>query len=139
MKDKAVDNYKDVDHYIDLQEPPLQPMLQQIRKVIQSVIPGAEECISYMIPCYKYHGMLVGFGTHKKGCSFYIMNPTMLGSYTKELKGLEYTGATIHFNPQRALPVALVKKLIKHRIKENEERAWLKKQLKTTTSKNARK
>jgi len=125
-----VDTYTGVDDYIRHQDTHLQPMLEQIRCLIRSVIPAAEECISYMIPCYRHHGMLVGFGTHKKGCSFYTMNPTLLRTYTEVLKNITYTGSTIHFDPAKKLPLALIKKITKHRIRENEERAWLKKQSK---------
>ena len=139
MKDRPAANYNNVDEYIAYQETSLQPILKKIRATIHSVVPGAEECISYMIPCYKHEGMLVGFVTHKKGCSFYTMNPAILRSYASDLKDLKYTGSTIHFDPKKAVPVALVKKLIKHRLKENKERAMLKQHLKTTRSKKEKK
>ncbi len=139
MKNKGAETYKGVDDYIATQETSLQPMLEKIRATIQSVVPDAEECISYMIPCYKYEGMLVGFGTHKKGCSFYTMNPVILRSYTEELRDLKYTGSTIHFDPKKNLPVALIKKITRHRIKENEERAILKKDLKIAKPKKIKK
>ena len=62
---------KSIDDYIARQSPDCRPMLKQIRSIIRSVVPGAEELTSYMIPCYKQQGMLVGFGVHKNGCSFY--------------------------------------------------------------------
>jgi uncharacterized protein YdhG (YjbR/CyaY superfamily) len=139
MKNKGAATYKGVDDYIATQETNLQPMLEKIRSAIRSVVPKAEECISYMIPCYKQQGMLVGFGTHKKGCSFYTMNPVILRSYTEELKNFKYTGSTIHFDPKQPLPLALIKKIIKHRIKENEERALLKKDLNITKPKKKKK
>ncbi len=116
MKNKAVDNY------IAAQAPDMQPMLKKIRSVIQAAVPKAEEVVSYMMPCYKHFGMLVGFGTHKKGCSFYTMNPRFLPTLAADLDGYKYTGSTIHFDPQKPLPVSLIKKIIKLRIKENEER-----------------
>ncbi len=126
MRDRPAGNYKGVDDYIAYQDPALQPMLKKIRSVIQAAVPNAEEVISYMIPCYKQQGMLVGFGAHKNGCSFYIMNPKMLATIANDLKGYKYTGSTIHFDHKKALPVALIKKLIRMRIKENKERADLK-------------
>jgi len=122
---------KSIDDYIAGKLPELQSMLKQIRSTIQSVVPGAEEVISYMIPCYKQDGMLVGFGVHKKGCSFYTMNPAILSSFSEELTNFKYTGSTIHFDPKKTLPVALIKKIIKLRVKENEERSDFKKMLKS--------
>jgi hypothetical protein len=75
-------------------------------------------------------GMLVGFGVHKNGCSFFTMNTKILGSYSKELKDFKCSGSTVHFDPEKKLPVALIKKIIRQRMKENEERASLKKQSK---------
>ena len=121
---------KNVDEYIVIQPLALREMLEEIRTLIHSVIPAAEEVISYMIPCYKHHGMLVGFGAHKGGCSFYTMNNRILAAYSKELLKFKYAGSTIHLDPKQPLPVALLKKIIKQRIKENEARALLKQQLK---------
>jgi len=122
--------YRDVDDYIAYQEESLQPMLKKIRAGIRSAVPKAEELISYMIPCYKLQGMLVGFGVHKKGCSFYTMNPKLLPTLAVDLKGLPYTGSTIHFDPNKTLPLALIKKIIKIRLKENQERESMKQILK---------
>jgi uncharacterized protein YdhG (YjbR/CyaY superfamily) len=121
---------RNVDEYIAIQPLALREMLEEIRTLIHSVIPAAEEVISYMIPCYKHHGMLVGFGAHKGGCSFYAMNTKILNTYAKELARFKYTGSTIHVDPKQPLPVALLTKIIKQRVKENEEKARLKKQSK---------
>lgn len=119
-------NYKNVDDYIFSQSEKLIPMLMQIRSLVVSVAPDAAEMISFSLPCYKYHGMLVGFGAHKKGCSFYAMNPAILASYAKELVDFKYTGATIHLDPALPLPVAILKKIIRRRIRENEEKMHFK-------------
>ena len=121
---------KNVDAYIAGKPAELTATLEQLRSIIRSVVPHAEEVISYMIPCYKLQGMLVGFGVHKKGCSFYTMNPRILSKYDEDLKGFEYTGSTLHLDPTKKLPVVLLKKIIKVRIKENEEMASLKRDLK---------
>jgi uncharacterized protein YdhG (YjbR/CyaY superfamily) len=120
---KQFQKHKNVDAYIASQPVAVQAMLKQIRSIIRSVVPDAEEVASYQVACYKYRGMLVGFGVHRGGCSFYTMNNTLLSSYKKDLEGLKYSGSTIHFTPQQSLPVALIKKLIKLRKKENEIRS----------------
>lgn len=112
-----------VDAYIAAQPVELRAMLEHIRALIQSLAPHAEEVISYHIPCYKYHGMLVGFGTRKKGCSFYVMSNTLLYDYAKDLQNCTWEGSTLHLDPAKPLPVSLLKKLTRLRIKHNEERA----------------
>ncbi len=115
---------KNVDDYIANQPEELIEMLVHIRHIIQSVAPDAEEVISYRIPCYKLHGMFVGFGTHKGGCSLYAMNTKILGEFGKELdnKGIKYSGSTVHFGANQKLPVALIKKMVKARMKQNIEK-----------------
>jgi uncharacterized protein YdhG (YjbR/CyaY superfamily) len=116
-----------VNDYIASQELHLRPMLQQIRGVIRSTVPKAEEVISYQVPCYKLNGMLAGFGVHKKGCSFYSMIPKLPASLSKDLQKVKYTASTLHFDPNEKLPVALIKKIIRIKQKANAERAALKK------------
>lgn len=129
---------KNVDDYINSRSAELIPMLVQIRDIIRAVAPQAEEAVSYGVACYRHHGMFIGFGVHKGGCSLYAMNTTILGEFKDEIreKGIKVSGSTIHFDPQKKLPVALLKKLVKARMKQNEERAALKKIAKTSKTKN---
>ncbi len=120
-----------VDQYIAAQPAEVAQMLEQLRSIIRSVVPeDTEEIISYMVPSYKYHGMLVGFGARKSGCSFYAMSNTILYEFEKELQGLTYNVSTLHFDLGKKLPVTLIKKITKQRIKYNKEKAILKQQLK---------
>ena len=118
-----------VDDYIANQRAELIPMLMQIRGIIRSVAPEAEEVVSYRVPCYKHYGMFIGFGAHKSGCSLYAMNTHILSEFSSELKDLKHSGSTIHFDVKKKLPVALVKKLVKARMKQNEEKAVMKKKV----------
>lgn len=114
---------KTVDDYIALQPVELREMLEQIRSAIKSVAPKAEEVISYMVPCYKLHGMLIAFGAHKKGCSLYAMRPDKIKQLAKEFKDIKYAGSTIHFDAGKKIPIALIKKATKLRLQENIEKA----------------
>jgi uncharacterized protein YdhG (YjbR/CyaY superfamily) len=51
------------------------------------------------------------------------MIPKLAQARDTELKGFDVSGATIHFTPEKPLPEALVTKLVKERIAENEKRA----------------
>jgi uncharacterized protein YdhG (YjbR/CyaY superfamily) len=111
---------RSVDDYISLQPEVFRPMLEKLLTIIKSMVPEAEESISYQIPCFRYHYMLVGFGVNKKYCSFYTMSPSLIKAMKEELKNIKQSGATLHFAPDGKLPVALIKKIIKARMKENE-------------------
>lgn len=118
---------KTVDEYIALQDDDKKELLSQIRELILNTTPKAEEQISYMVPYYKYHFGLVGFGVQKNGCSFYTMNSNMPAAFKTELTGYKFSASTIHINSDQKLPKTVLKKIIKARMKENESKAALKK------------
>jgi len=127
---------KNVDEYLDSLPEMVRATLGKLRKTIKAIAPKAEELISYRIPCYKLNGMLVGFAAFPNHCSFIIMSPRLMGSFKDELKEYDYSGATIRFPHNKPLPVALVKKLVMARIKENEERLVTKNSVPAKTGKS---
>lgn len=120
-------NYQTIDEYIAGQPEAFQPMLEEMRGLIKSVVPEAEELISYQIPSFKYKYMLVGFGATKKQCSFYLMSSHLAKEMKEELAEYSSSGTTLHFAPDQRLPKALIKKVIKARVKENLAKAKEKK------------
>jgi len=65
--------------------------------------------------------MLVGFGATAKHCAFYLMSSSTVEAHKKdELKDYDTSKGTIRFQPAKPLPAALVRKLVKARIAENE-------------------
>ena len=93
--------------------------LEKLRKTIKSVAPKAEECISYGLAAFRLNGMLVGFGATTNHCAFYLMSGSTVKDHKEELKGYDTSKGTIRFQPDKPLPTALVKKLVKARIAEN--------------------
>ena len=94
--------------------------LENIREIIRSLVPDAEEVISYMIPAFKHKGMLVGFGAAKKHCSFFVMSSTLLKDYEEELKGFDTSTGTIRFTPEKPIPNDLITRIVMARVAENE-------------------
>ena len=93
--------------------------LERLRKTIRSVIPRAEECISYRMPAFRLNGAVVaGFIATRKGCSYFPFSGTTLTTLAKDVKGYEQTKSSLHFDPKKPLPVSLVRKLIKARVAE---------------------
>lgn len=117
-----------VDDYLATVPPDLRVALEKLRNIIKTAAHGTTEVVSYKIPIFKYEGRpLVGFGATESHCSFYVMSSSMIPKLARmrstELKGYDVSGATIHFTPDKPLPIALVTKLVKERIAENEKRA----------------
>ncbi len=114
-----------VNEYIAAADPQAQKALRDIRKTIKAAAPKAEEVISYQIPGYKYHGMLVFFAAWKNHISLYPA-PWSTASLKKEMAAYEGSKGTIKFPLDKPMPLLLIKKMVKYRMKENEIRASLK-------------
>lgn len=109
-----------VDSYLASLPENTRQMLEKVRAAIMSAAPKAEELISYRIPTYKYHGPLVHFMAHPEYCSFIVTNRATVEKFKSELTGFGVSGTTIHFTVDQPLPSALVKKIVRARVKENE-------------------
>lgn len=117
---------KNVDEYIQAFPPPVSNMLERLRKTIRSAAPKAEEVISYGIAGYKYHGMLIYFAGYKNHVSVYPA-PRSEVEFKKELAVYKGGKGTLQFPLDKPLPLDLVKRIVKFRIKANEEKAAIKK------------
>jgi uncharacterized protein YdhG (YjbR/CyaY superfamily) len=109
-----------IDEYLARLTDETRAALEKLRKAIRSAAPKAEECISYGICGLRQNGMLVGFGAAGKHCSFFLMNRTTVEAHKAKLAKYDTSKGTIRFSPDKPLPVALVRKLVKERIAENE-------------------
>ena len=113
-----------VTEYLGAVPPKPRAVLQKLRKTIKAAAPGATEVISYGMPAVKYQGrMLVYYAAFTNHCSFFGASKAVMAAHKSELKGYETSKGTIRFTVDQPLPAALVKKLIKARIRENEAKA----------------
>ena len=113
---------KNVDEYLYSLPEAVRFTLEKLRQTIKTSAPWADEVISYQIPSYKYMGPLVHFAAFKDHCSLFVVNKNILQTFSKELEPYKTSGTTIHFTPDKPLPAALVQKIVKIRIRENEGR-----------------
>jgi len=113
---------QDVDDYLSRLPQDSRAALEKLRRTIKSVVPGAVEVISYQIPTFKYQGrMLVSYAAFSEHCSFFP-GARPIEIHRNELKAYQTSKGTIRFPIDKPLPAALVKKLVKARIAENEAR-----------------
>jgi uncharacterized protein YdhG (YjbR/CyaY superfamily) len=112
---------RDVDEYLAGVPKPARATLEKLRKTIKAAAPMASEVISYQMPMYKHHGMVVGFAAFKDHCSLYPGSAVM-DAHKEELKRYDTSKGTIRFSASKPPPAALIKRLVKARIKENEAR-----------------
>jgi len=111
----------DVESYLARCPEPHRTTLEKLRATIGSVVPkGTTEAISYGMPAFKYKGALVGYAAFKDHCSFFPMSGRLVEEFAEELKAYKTSKGTIQFPVDKPLPVALVKKMVKARVAQNE-------------------
>lgn len=110
------------DEYLAMVSDQQRPALQKLRETIRKAAPGAEECISYGLAAFRKDGMLVGYGATANHCAFYLMSGTLLDSFRDEVEKYDTSKGAIRFQPEKPLPAALVRKLVKARLAENADR-----------------
>jgi len=111
---------KNVAEYLARVPEPARSALSKMRGAIRSAVPReATETISYRIPAFKHHGILVWFAAFSDHCSLF---PTaaVIEAFKEELKRFSTSKGTIHFPLNRPLPVRLIKKIVKARVAQLE-------------------
>ena len=98
--------------------------LEKLRKTIRAAAPEATETISYQMPTFKDQGrFLVSYAAFKDHCSLFPASKAVMEALGEELKPYFSGKATLRFTADKPLPAALVKKIVKTRIKENAARS----------------
>ena len=111
-----------VDAYIQAAGSAARGKLEEVRTAIREVAPGARESISYGMPYYDYKGRLAWFGLQSNYIGLYL-RPPVIREHPKELRGYVTTKSAVHLPLDRDIPVSLVKKLVRARMKMNEAEA----------------
>jgi uncharacterized protein YdhG (YjbR/CyaY superfamily) len=113
---------KNVDEYLAGVPEPARSTLNKMRAAIRSAVPPeATETISYRIPAFKHKEVLVWFAAFSDHCSLFP-TASVIEAFKNELKGFSTSKGTIHFPTDKPLPIALVKKLVKARVTQNESK-----------------
>jgi uncharacterized protein YdhG (YjbR/CyaY superfamily) len=112
-----------VDRYLAATSEPARGMLVAIRDVVRAVVPPeAEEVFSYGMPGFRYKGTLLYFGAFKHHCGFFPGSPPLLQSLADELNDFKTSRGGIQFPFTKPLPVALIEKIVRLRVAENDAR-----------------
>jgi uncharacterized protein YdhG (YjbR/CyaY superfamily) len=110
--------FESVDEYLSASPESERKLLTDLRRTIRQVAPQAEEVISYGIPAFKWNGMLVWYAAFKKHIGLYPM-ASAIEAFKQELRSFKTSKGAIQFPMDKPIPVALVKKIVKFRLKEN--------------------
>jgi uncharacterized protein YdhG (YjbR/CyaY superfamily) len=113
---------KNVDEYLSGVPEPARSTLNKMRAAIRSAVPPeATETISYRIPAFKHKGVLVWFAAFSNHCSLFP-TASVVEAFKNELKGFSTSKGTIHFPTDKPLSTALIKKIVKARVSQNESK-----------------
>ena len=116
MQGKA--SYASIDEYIMSFPDNLREKLTELRQAIRQAAPEAQERISYQMPAFYLNGNLVYFAAHARHIGFY---PTASGiaNFQRELSRYKSSKGAVQFPLDEALPLALIKRIVKSRVGEN--------------------
>ena len=110
-----------IDEYIAGYPAATQTILEQVRATIRKAAPSAKEKIGYGIPTFTLNGNLVHFAAYKHHIGFYP-GASGIAAFKKELSGYKGAKGSVQFPIDEAMPLGLITKIVKYRIKENLER-----------------
>jgi uncharacterized protein YdhG (YjbR/CyaY superfamily) len=107
-----------IDEYIADQPANVRPIMQKLRLIVKKNAPEAAEVISYGMPAYKLHGMLLYFAAFTKHYSLFAF-PSAIVAFKDKLKGYELSKGTIKFPLNKPVPVKLITEIVKYKVQEN--------------------
>jgi uncharacterized protein YdhG (YjbR/CyaY superfamily) len=120
---KSETTAEDVDRYLEKVPEQHRAALEKLRKTIRAAAPRASEGISYGIPAFRIEGRpFMWYAAWKNHCSLYPLSDSVLQAHAKHLKGYSTAKGTIRFPPDKPLPAAFVRDLVKQRVAETLER-----------------
>ena len=113
---------ENIDGYISQFLADVQAVLQEVRETIRQAAPDATETISYMMPAFRQHGILVYFAAWKNHIGMY---PPISGNKTLEKAIARYAGpkGNLQFPLDEPMPCALIERIVKLRVKQDAAKA----------------
>jgi uncharacterized protein YdhG (YjbR/CyaY superfamily) len=128
---------KDIDDYISQFPADLRAVLEKVRETIRHAAPEAEETISYMMPAFKQHGILVYFAAWANHIGMY---PPIFGDKSLEKAIARYAGpkGNLQFPLDEPIPYNLIERIVKLRVKQDSAKAAEKRRKKSQNSRKPR-
>lgn len=119
---KELAQHETIDSYISAAPKEVRPILEKVRATIRKAAPGAEETIKYRLPTFVLHGNLVHFGAFKHHIGFYA-TPGGNAEFRKELSAYKGAKGSVQFPLDEPMPLDLISRMVRFRVKENMARA----------------
>ena len=110
-----------MDAYIKAFPKPIASRLTAIRHIVREEAPDAVECISYSIPAFKLNGLALYFAGFEHHTAIYPY-PSTLSALGKQLSKYKSGRSTVKFSNDKPLPLPLIRKIVRYRIKEKRKK-----------------
>lgn len=108
-----------VDEYLAGAPEPHRTTLQSLRATLRTILPNAEEALSYGVPAFKIDGVAVaGYAFFSRHCSYFPHSGSVLEQFGDELEGFDWSKGTLKFPVDEPLPEKLVGRLVEARLRE---------------------
>jgi uncharacterized protein YdhG (YjbR/CyaY superfamily) len=117
---------KNINEYITTFPLQTRKLLREMKATIKKAAPKAEEVISYGMPAFKFHGLLVWFAAYTRHIGFYP-RVSAIQAFKKDIAKYKNAKGSVQFPLHKPLPLALIKKMVQYRVKENLDKLKLKK------------
>lgn len=113
---------KDIDGYISQFPADVKAILEKVRGTIRQAAPDAKETISYQMPAFKQHGILVYFAAWKKHIGLY---PPITGDKALEKAVSHYAGpkGNLQLPLDEPIPYDLIERIVKLRVEQDSAKA----------------
>jgi uncharacterized protein YdhG (YjbR/CyaY superfamily) len=118
--------FQTIDEYIGTFPEDVQHILNELRQTIKEAAPEAQETINYQIPTFTLNGNLVHFAAFEKHIGFYP-TPSGMEAFKQELSRYKGAKGSVQFPIDEPLPLPLIRRIVKYRVKENLARKQKKK------------
>jgi uncharacterized protein YdhG (YjbR/CyaY superfamily) len=112
---------KNIDEYIAGFPTDVQRILQEIRSIVRTAAPDAEEAIKYGIPTFVLNGNLLHFAAFEKHIGFYP-TPSGIEEFKDELSVYHNAKGSVQFPLDKAVPFSLIRRIVKFRVKQTREK-----------------
>jgi uncharacterized protein YdhG (YjbR/CyaY superfamily) len=118
--------FSTIDEYIASQAPQVQTVLKKLRKVIIQAAPNSIETISYQMPAFKFHGMLLWFAAAKNHYAIYP-KAEAIEAFIEKLNDYYVSKGTIRFSYDKPMPVALITEIVNFCVRKNIDKEIIRK------------
>jgi len=108
-----------IEEYIDAAPVESQDKLRQMHQCVRESATGAIESLKWGMPAYSHQKILVTYAAFKHHIGFYPM-PSAIKAFANDLKKYKTAVGSVQFPLDQKLPLALIKKIVKFRVKESE-------------------